>query len=50
MICLEIALNFAEEVLLAGKDRIPNTLYTPNAKFFDAAFARYKVIIENLKK
>lgn len=50
MICLEIALNFAEEVLLGGKDRVPSALYTAHPKLFEAVFARYKIIIDNLRK
>jgi len=45
MTCFEIALNYAEEVLIGGKGKIPSTLYNPNAKYFDAVFDRYQKII-----
>lgn len=46
---LEIALNFAEEILLGGKERI-SSLYSLFPKQFDLVFQRYKVIIDSLRK
>lgn len=47
MICLEIALNLAEEILVEGKQRIPSNLYNSNAAYFDAVFSRYKKIVSD---
>jgi hypothetical protein len=49
MTCFEISLNYAEEVLVGGKNKIPASLYTPNAKYFDAVFDRYQKIINALR-
>jgi hypothetical protein len=50
MTCFEIALNYAEEVLLAGSARLPPNLYDTYKKNFDAVFARYKVVADARKK
>jgi hypothetical protein len=49
MTCFEISLNFADEVLIGGKSRVPASLYTPNAKYFDAVFDKYQKIIGSLR-
>jgi hypothetical protein len=36
-------------VLIAGKSRLPASLYNPYAKSFDAVFDRYQKIISGLR-
>ena len=50
LICVEIALNYAEEVLLAGPSKLPKELYDKHQKEFDAVFAKYKDIIEKYRE
>ena len=50
MVCVEIALNYAEEVLLGGKGAVPGDIYNKYPKEFDAVFAKYQDIISRFKK
>lgn len=50
LLCFEIAINYAEEVLVAGKEALPGQLYAAHAGLFDKVFARYQEIVKQLKK
>lgn len=50
MLCVEIALNFAEEVLLAGSDKLPRNYYEANAREFDAVFSKYGDIVRRFRQ
>ena len=50
LICVEIALNYAEEVLLGGKERLDRELYGKFSGLFDAVFERYGEIVKGYRK
>ena len=50
LICVEIALNYAEEVLLGGKERLDQELYGKFSGLFDAVFERYGEIVKGYRK
>jgi hypothetical protein len=50
LICLEIAMNYADEVLIAGPSKLPKELYEAHRVEFDAVFAHYRDIIDRFRK
>ena len=50
LICVEIALNYAEEVLLGGKDKVSRELYLRHQRLFDAVFEKYAEIVSEYRK
>ena len=45
-----MALNYAEEVLLAGPGKLPKDLYEKHKKEFDIVFEKYKDIISKYRE
>lgn len=50
MLCVEMAINYAEEVLLGGKKKVSKELYEAHSKEFLAVFEKYHDIITRFKK
>ena len=45
-----MALNYAEEVLIAGPNKLPSQLYETHKKEFDDVFEKYKEIISKYRE
>ena len=50
LICVEMALNYAEEVLIGGSSKLPRELYESHKKEFDDVFEKYKEITNSFKE
>ena len=50
LILAEIAMNYAEEVLLGGPDKLPREVYEKFRKEFDAVFEKYRGVVSRYRQ